>query len=170
MKRREENFTELPEARAGMDDPVTNCFLTHPLFHQSFFWAKQFHGQLIVCWCKNVLKLVPHPTWLGFTGDRVPRYVLLKLWSRTMIRQSWKATWMYWLFPLPPWVFRTGRHRPSPCQCGCWNAPCYRAHRTPYIPAAVQVIVCGKLMLFCQSVFHFDTNSLVWQRLYLVIH
>ena len=92
------------------------------------------------------------------------------LWTRTMVHQSWKATWMYWLFPLPPWVFRTGRHRPSPCQCGCWNAPCYRAHRTPYIPAAVQVIVCGKLMLFCQSVFHFDTNSLVWQRLYLVIH
>ena len=57
----------LPEAGAGVDDPVTNGFLSNSFLHQSFLGAEQLHGQLVVCGSEDILKLVSHPAWLGFT-------------------------------------------------------------------------------------------------------
>ena len=59
-----------PEAGAGVDDPVANLLLSHPLLHQSFLAAKQLHGQLVVRWCEDVLQLVANPVWFSFTGHR----------------------------------------------------------------------------------------------------
>ena len=50
-----------------MDDPVTNGFLSNSFLHQSFLGAEQLHGQLVVCGSEDILKLVSHPAWLGFT-------------------------------------------------------------------------------------------------------
>ena len=61
----------LPEAGAGVDDPVSDLLLPDPLLHEGLLAAKQLHGQLVVCRGKDVLELVPHPVWLGLTGHRV---------------------------------------------------------------------------------------------------
>ena len=59
----------LPEAGAGVDDPVPCCFLTHPLLNESLLGPKQLHCQLVVCGLKYVLELVPDPSRLGVWGE-----------------------------------------------------------------------------------------------------
>jgi hypothetical protein len=53
----------VPEAGAGVDDPLADVLLSHPLLHQSLFAAKQLHGQFVVCWGEYVLELISHPIW-----------------------------------------------------------------------------------------------------------
>ena len=78
-----------PEAGARVDYPLSNLLLSHPLLHQSLLWPKQLHRQLVVRRCKDVLKLVPNPVWLCFTGYWIPELTssvdaiaISKIWNR----------------------------------------------------------------------------------------
>ena len=57
----------LPEAGAGVDDPVSNLLLPDPLLHEGLLAAKQLHGQLAVGGREDVLEVVPHTQVICFT-------------------------------------------------------------------------------------------------------
>ena len=53
--------SSIPEARAGVDNPVSGGLLTNPLLHERLLGPKELHGELVVRGRKYVLQLVPHP-------------------------------------------------------------------------------------------------------------
>ena len=126
-------YWRTPEAWAGVDDPVSDLLLSHPLFHQRLLRPEQLHRQLVVRRSEDVLQLVSHPIWLRFTWDRVPRqdwsdsgaclavacfsflffFTIVLLFFLTAF-----ITWMYLSGLVLPLVFRRGRRHPSPLKNG----------------------------------------------------
>lgn len=51
-----------------MDNPVSGRFLSDALLHQGLLTAKEFHGQLVVRWLEESLKLIADERWLGFAA------------------------------------------------------------------------------------------------------
>ena len=70
--------SSIPEARAGVDNPVSGGLLTNPLLHERLLGPKELHGELVVRGREYVLQLALHPARTArLRRHRVPGHLVI---------------------------------------------------------------------------------------------